>query len=60
MAQRKKLTRPPRPKKDWTLRDVISDLKKAGAKEITDAMMKKEPYKSFIGNTLRNGKLICE
>ncbi len=60
MAKRKKLTKPPRPKKDWTLRDVINDLKKAGAREITDAMMMKEPYKSFMSNSLRDGKVICE
>ena len=60
MAKRKKLTKPPRPKKNWTLKDVVTDLKKAGAKEITDAMMMKEPYKSIMKNSLRNGKIICD
>ena len=46
--------------KRWGLKEVIKHLEEAGAREITDEMMKKEPYKSVFKNVIKNGKIVCK
>ena len=61
MVKKRKIEkRPPRRKKEWTLKDVLTDLKRAGAREITDEMMEREPYKTFLKDNLRGRETITQ
>ena len=46
--------------KRWGLKEVLRYLDEIGAKEITDEMMKEEPYKSVFKNVLKNGRIVCK